>query len=203
MNIPVIDCGHGSMIDGKYQSIAKTAKSYRFPDGFQAFEGVTNRKIGSKLEHMLQLANIPFISLNTHDPSDMPLSERVSRINNWYSNNPNIWVLSIHSNKMNAAEEGESQSGRGNEIFYNEKGKVIADIAENVYKTYMPSFRWRGKFTANFTILTGVKCASVLTENLFYDNRKEAEYLNTDEGQTQIAKTLFHLCQKIIYLPLK
>jgi N-acetylmuramoyl-L-alanine amidase len=39
--------------------------------------------------------------------------------------------------------------------------------------------------------LTGPKCPAVLTENLFYDNRMEAEFISSDIGQERIANVLF------------
>jgi N-acetylmuramoyl-L-alanine amidase len=193
----IIDCGHGGMVDGKYQCIAKHAKSYRFPDGFEVFEGVINRKIGSKLEHKLQLANIPFISLSTHDQNDLPLSERVRRINKWYESDKSLFVLSIHANKMTEADSGPGNTGRGFEVYYRTKeSKVLALELEKLYKAEFPEYRWRGTYENSFfSMLTGPKCPSVLTENLFYDNRPEAEFISSDAGQERIANVLFNFVE--------
>ena len=43
----------------------------------------------------------------------------------------------------------------------------------------------------NFYVLKQTHCPAILVENLFFDNRKEAEFLLSDAGQTQIAMTLF------------
>jgi len=195
----IIDCGHGGVIDGKYQCIASHPKSYRFPDGFEAFEGVINRRIGSKLEQRLQQADIPLISLSTHDQTDMRLQERTNRINRWFEQDPNLFLLSIHSNKMTPLGEGESQSGRGFEAFTNQHGKYLGALIEKQYRNHFPNFRWRGTFVNDtFWILKQSKPPAVLIENLFYDNRQEAEYLLTDAGQNRIADALFDFVKEAI-----
>lgn len=195
----IVECGHGGMIDGEYQCIASHPKSYRFEDGFEVFEGVINRRIGSKLEHRLQLAGIPLISLSTHDQSDLRLQERTNRINKWYEEDPNIFVLSIHSNKMTPLGEGKSQAGRGFEAYTNAHGKYLGALIERSYKEEFPNYRWRGTYVNNtLWMLKASKPPTVLIENLFYDNRQEAEFLVTEAGQQLIVNALFNFVKEAI-----
>jgi N-acetylmuramoyl-L-alanine amidase len=195
----IIDCGHGGLINGKYQSIAKTSKSYRFPDGFEVLEGVINRQISKKLEHKLQLANIPFISGNTHDQTDKPLQQRINQINKWYENDKSLFVLSIHANKMNPEDSGPSQAGTGFEIIHKDdaKSKSLADKLATLYKSELPQFRYRRTFTTPFLAILKTDCPSILCENLFYDNRKEAEYISSELGQENISDILFKFIKSV------
>ena len=184
----IIDCGHGGIIDGKY--VTAPNKMHTFNDGLTIYEGVINRAIGSKLEARLQEVGIKFFSLNTHDQKDMPLHIRTDKINKIAG--PNDWVLSIHSN---------AGGGKGFEIFTSvgeTYSDTIADILAAHYKANFPNIKFRQDMTdgdadkeANFWMLRKTKCPSVLVENLFFDNREEAELLMSDEFQMEIADALF------------
>ena len=41
-------------------------------------------------------------------------------------------------------------------------------------------------WTANFYVLKHTQCPAVLTENLFYDNKKDYEYMMSDKGKAEI-----------------
>lgn len=193
----IIDCGHGGMIDGQYQCIAGHAKHYKFPDGFTVYEGVENRKIAQRLIAKLKAANIEYLDLNSTDQRDTPLLDRVKRINS--INKPGKWVLSIHSNKMTEDGEGPSLNARGCETYIainaSKKSQQIQLIAEKQYKD--DGHRWRRSMTANFTMVSKTNCPALLTENYFYTNRQDAEYLVSDKGQEHIAETLFKICKQV------
>lgn len=190
----IIDCGHGGLIDGKY--VTAPSKMHTFHDGLTIYEGVINRAIGSKLEKLLQDASIKFFSLNTHDQKDMPLSVRTDKINE--ISTIHDWVLSIHSN---------AGGGKGFEI-WTSVGETysdsLADIIAAHYKANFPQFKFRQDMSdgdtdkeANFWMLRKTKYSSVLVENLFFDNYTEAKYLLSEEGQSEIAKTLFNAIKEI------
>lgn len=198
----IIDCGHGGMINGVYQDLASTKgdhKKYTFLDGFTVYEGVENRKIAQRLIYKLKALGIPFIDLNSTDPKDEPLLSRVKRINDIYSGNKNAWLLSIHSNKMTEKGEGDSLTGRGCETYIGtnagKRSNYIQQVAEGIYKA--DGHRWRGSKSANFTMVSKTNCPALLTENYFYTNRQDAEYLVSDKGQEHIANTLLKIIKSV------
>src|SRR5690606_5388228 len=56
--IPIIDAGHGGIVDGRYVT---PGKQYKFNDGTVIYEGVVNRAIGKLLAEMLTRAGIPYL----------------------------------------------------------------------------------------------------------------------------------------------
>lgn len=55
-----------------------------------------------------------------------------------------------------------------------------------------------GYHTANFAVIRRADCPAVLTENLFQDNREEAKYLLTPQGQDTIAEAHVAAVEKYI-----
>ena len=43
-------------------------------------------------------------------------------------------------------------------------------------------------YEARFAVLTGTRCAAVLTENMFQDNKSDVEWLLSDEGKRAIVR---------------
>ena len=77
-----------------------------------------------------------------------------------------------------------------------EYGKVMYDVAEEMLKPY--GFGCRDgvvqgngnagpDYEENFTVIYKTWCPAILTENLFFTNKKECEWLMTDEGRQVIA----------------
>ena len=193
----LIDAGHGGIKDGKY--VTAPAKMHRFDDGFTIYEGVTNRKIADKLAAMLHDACIDF-GLVYDEVIDTSLTERARIVNSVFEKKPNAVSLSIHSN---------AGGGKGFEIFTSQ-GETKADaMAETFYSCfikYLPQFKFRADPSdgdhdkeARFNMVgyesngkwIGPKCPAILFELLFFDNRLEAEYLNSELGQHELAKCIF------------
>ncbi len=97
--------------------------------------------------------------------------------------------------------EGAHGKGSGFSV-YTSIGHTASDaIAEIFCATYLrrlPQFRFRRNLAdgdldheENFYVLKNTTCPALLVENLFFDNRREAEFLLSESGQTQIAMTLF------------
>ena len=199
----IICCGHGGLVNGQYQDLnaEKTPpdyKSYVFPDGFTVYEGVVNRQIAGRLTRLLKVANVGYHDLNILSNFDMPLHQRVKKINDIYQKDKNAWLLSIHSNKMTRDGEGASLPGRGCETYIainaGKKSQAIQVIAEKHYKN--DGHRYRGSNTANFYILKNTNCPAILVENYFYTNRQDAEFLMSPPGQEKIASTLFKIIKE-------
>lgn len=127
---------------------------------------------------------------------DISLSERAKRINNIcdaYGSN-NVLVIDVH---VNAAGDGSKwENGTGWEC-WTTVGQTNSDkLAEELYnaaKVYLPNTKMRTDSIdgdmdkeKNFTVIYKAKCPAVLTENLFMDNKKECEYLLSEEGKQAI-----------------
>lgn len=194
----LIDAGHGGINnEGLYTTGNK--KRYKFPDGLEIFEGQVNRQIAAKLEHLLQKNGIDFKRVY-HDTIDTPLSQRVSEADAIFAGDRRAIYLSIHSNSASANLEGEGTKATGFEVYTSPgqtKSDQIAEVLLKKYKVHFPGMKMRLDYSdgdadkeANFYVLRKTDCPAVLVENLFFDNRKEAEFLISVEGQQKIAECL-------------
>ncbi|HRI78128.1 MAG TPA: N-acetylmuramoyl-L-alanine amidase [Cyclobacteriaceae bacterium] len=193
----LLDAGHGGT-NAKGHYTTAPNKMFTFPDGVVFYEGRNNREITKCLAAMLIAANLKFTFIN--DPvHDTPLQERVARANKVFTEDKRCIYLSIHSDAMPPASSGK---GSGSAV-YTTKGQTgsdtVADIFAEVYKRELSQFRFRENRSdgdadqeENFYVLRQTHCPALLVENLFFDNRPEAEFLASDEGQLKIATTLFH-----------
>lgn len=201
--IPIIECGHGGMIDGVYQDLASKKltpdpKQYTFTDGTTIFEGVNNREIAKILIRALESKGEPYVDFNSTDQRDTPLKERTNLINAMYAKNKNLWLLSIHSNKMSKNATGPGNNGRGCETYISLNASLTSQKIQKIAETiYREDHKWRGSNAANFWMVKETNCPALLTENYFYDNREDANILLSVEGRTKIANTLLKIIQKV------
>ena len=161
-------------------------------------ELVDNLAVVHKLKRLLFLSNIEHHLV--HEPvRDTPLKERVALANRLPAEKKkNCIYLSVHSDAM---PDGAHGKGSGFSV-YTSVGHTPSDaIAEIFCATYirrLPEFKFRRNLAdgdsdheENFYVLKNTTCPAILVENLFFDNRKEAEFLLSEAGQSQIAMTLF------------
>ncbi len=210
---PIIDAGHGGVIDGVY--VTAPSKMYTFLDAngkkvYAIYEGDINRKIGLKLIGMLNDENIPYHDLTVSTNLDMSLSDRVKRANELYGSNSKYYYLSIHSNCSSATAEGTGSKANGFEVWTSRnqtKSDKLADIVAKHYKDKLGDFKFRQDMSdgdpdkeSNFYVLKKTDCPAFLVENLFFDNKEEADYLLSDEGQNEIAECLFDIVKEIYCL---
>lgn len=195
----LLDAGHGGIDkNGKY--LTAPDKMHVFPDGLTIYEGVINRAITKILYAKLEKADIDF-ALVYHDIEDTPLSERVMTADNVYRKDKRSIYLSIHSN---------AGGGSGFEIFTSPgqtKSDKIANIFCETYMKHFPDYPFRPDKSdgdadkeADFYVLRKTDCPSLLVENLFFDNHKEAEYLLSLTGQSAIAECIYQCiinCEKL------
>lgn len=190
----LIDAGHGGVKDGHY--VTAPGKMFIFPDGFTFYEGVNNRKIANKLRALLDAGKIEY-ALVYDEQEDTPLGVRTNRANTMHAKDPRCIYFSIHSDAMPDGSHGVAQ---GCAIFTSPgvtaSDKVAAVFAKQ-YKQSLKAFKFRpgdaGELDKeeNFWVLTKTNCPAVLSEFGFYDNRKEAEYLNSEAGQNDIAAAIY------------
>ena len=191
----LLDAGHGGMNNGKYTTAP--AKMHVFDDGLVFYEGVNNRNIVNRLIQWLQRNQIDFMTM--HDEvEDTPLKQRVLVANAMHAQEKRCIYLSIHSDAM---PDGAHGKGSGFAI-YTSKGQTASDAVAQIFcDTYhreLPQFRLREDRTdgdddreENFYVLRKTSCPAILLENLFFDNRQEAEFLLSDRGRQKLADALF------------
>lgn len=192
----LLDAGHGGLdASGHYTTFPR--KMYIFPgDKMTIYEGLVNRGVTEKLISRL---HGKYDYERIHDKSDdLSLQIRVARADNAFRKDPRCIFLSIHSN---------AGGGSGNEIFTSKgqtKSDKIGQIFSEVYKKHFPETKFRSDQLdadadkeADYYVLRKTDCPALLVENLFFDNRKEAEFLMSEEGQNRIADCLFE-CIKMV-----
>ena len=190
----LLDFGHGGMYEGHY--VTAPAKMHTFSDGLTIYEGVINRKIGYKLAKLLDGKYEYDIISDPED--DLSLPVRVMTADNRFRKDPRCIFLSIHSN---------AGGGSGFEVFTSKgqtKSDKVAQIFCEVYKKMFPEFKFRSDQLdgdddkeADFYVLRKTDCPALLVENLFFDNRREAEYLLSEFGQNKIAECLFECIKQV------
>jgi N-acetylmuramoyl-L-alanine amidase len=183
----LIDNGHGDNTPGK-----------RSPDG-KLLEWHITRRMAKAIVSRLERAGYD-AELLTPENYDVRLIERVHRVNVKAQSlgKKNVIVVSIHCNA--AGSDGKWLSATGWEA-WTSPGRTDSDtLAECLYKAaekhlegqtireYKKKEGDRDK-EARFTILKDTLCPAVLTENFFMDNRKDVQYLLSDEGFEAIVKT--------------
>lgn len=184
--VVLVDNGHGNNTPGK-----------RSVDG-RLLEWKYTREIAEDVVAILLGSGLDARLLVTED-YDVSLKERVRRINKVCSQYGagNVLVVSVH---CNAAGNGSQwMNGRGWEA-YSTKGQNNSDIlAECLYNRAEENFKGMKIRTdktdgdkdkeANFYIIKYANCPAVLTENFFMDNKEDMEYMLSDVGRHQIART--------------
>lgn len=193
----LLDAGHGGMRGNLYTT--SPAKMYKFPDGLTIYEGVVNRQITKILYTMLMTAQVDF-SLVYDEVEDTSLKKRVDIANRVHAKDPRCFYLAIHSN-------AGPEAANGLEVFTSlgvTKSDKFAEVFAEQYLIDLPEFKLRidpsdgdKDKEANFYVNAYTNCPAVLVENLFFTNRKEAEFLLSPVGQVRIAKCLFNAIMKI------
>lgn len=183
----LMDNGHGGNTPGK-----------RSPDG-KFREYLYAREIAQEVQRDLVKRGVE-CELLVRESLDVPLSERVRRVNEYCKEYgaKNVALVSIH---VNAAGDGsEWMDGTGFEV-WTSNGKTRSDeLAEFVIdaaKVHHKGWKIRtdksdgdGDKEAQFAVLAKTKCAAVLVENFFMDNKDDLAYITSPEGKRAVVKTI-------------
>ncbi|HMQ59341.1 MAG TPA: N-acetylmuramoyl-L-alanine amidase [Flavilitoribacter sp.] len=181
-----LDNGHGKKTPGKRSPI--------FDDGTtQLFEYEFNRDIVRRIKEQLDKKGVKyFITVPEVDIDDF-LEGRVNRANALQSDLPKIFV-SIHSNAAPAATANswaaDSISGIETWFFHgSQRGQKLASIFQQhlVDNTGFKNRHLKSKPEGQFYVIRKTKMTAILTENGFYNNKKEAAELNKDAVRQKIA----------------
>jgi N-acetylmuramoyl-L-alanine amidase len=191
----ILDAGHGGIDPVKGYTTAPK-KMHTFPE-YTIYEGVINRIITEDLRDFLEGAGIDY-ALVADPIEDTPLEYRVRKADSIYAKDKRAVYLSIHSN---------AGGGSGFEIFTSPgqtKSDKIANIFCEVYQKNFPNFHFRADKSdgdadkeADFYVLRKTDCPALLVENLFFDNKKDADFLTSSAGQLLIAECLFECIQTV------
>lgn len=196
----LIDNGHGVDTPGKCSPDGKF-REYRY-----------TREIAAEIVKQLKAQGYD-TELLTPEEKDISLTQRVERANAWCRKlgNKNVCLVSVH---VNAAGNGGWRSA-GGWCVYTSKGQTqgdllatelynAAEVALKKYQEIFPVLQAQGgydsgqkpmradwsdgdpDYEANFTIIAKSNCPAALTESLFQDNKKDVEFLESQEGRSAI-----------------
>lgn len=179
----LIDNGHGIDTPGK-----------RSPDGmFREYE--YTRLIARAVVLHLQYCGYD-ARLLVPEAKDIPLSERVRRVNSHCRElgKQNVLLVSIH---VNAAGKGDRWYDAMGWCAYTSRGQTAGDkLADALYdaaERHLEGHKIRKDysdgdpdFESGFYILENTDCAACLTENGFQDSALSLRYLESDEGKAAI-----------------
>lgn len=196
----LIDNGHGKNTLGKQSPILNDSGvnvPYDFVEKKRFKEWKYTRIIANMVVDILKDMKYD-ARLVTPEDDDVSLSERIRRINticNKYGAN-NVLLISIHANAV--GDSSKWMEGKGWEA-YTTRGETISDkLADFLYKRADSNIKGRKiredwsdedrDKEADFYIIKKAKCAAVLTENFFYDNKDDLKYLTSDEGVHSVVR---------------
>ena len=185
--IVLIDNGHGVNTPGK-----------RSPEGGALREYKYAREIAAEVVKRLKARGYDARQIVPED-ADVALGQRAARVNavcDIYGAS-NVCLVSIHCNA--AGSGAQWMNARGWEA-WTSPGQTAGDrLAECLYaaaRRDLPAGTPIRTDTTDgdsykesaFTILQRTRCAAVLTENLFQDNREDVAYLLSPAGRDRIAQ---------------
>jgi N-acetylmuramoyl-L-alanine amidase len=181
-----LDNGHGKKTKGKRSPV--------FDDGTTQFlEYEFNRDIVGRIAKQLDKKGIAYYIVVPEEDIDDFLEGRVNRANSKKSTLPKLFV-SVHSNAAPAASANtwapENVSGIETWFYHGSKrGQKMAGIFQKylIEKTALKNRHIKSKPDGQFYVLRKTAMTSVLTENGFYNNKKEALTLIDDKMRQKIA----------------
>lgn len=182
----LLDTGHGANTPGK-----------RSPDG-KFREYLYAREIAQEVQRDLVKRGVE-CELLVRESLDVSLSERVKRVNEYCKKYgaKNVALVSIH---VNAAGDGSRwMNGTGIEV-WTSNGKTRSDELAQIFieaaKNNHKGMKIRTDYSdgdadkeAQFSVLAKTKCAAIITENGFMDNKADVEYLLSPEGKRAVVMT--------------
>lgn len=181
-----LDNGHGKKTPGK--------RSPKFDDGTtQLLEYEFNRDIVKRIAKALDKHGITYFNVVPEDDIDDFLQGRVDRANAFRTDLPKLFV-SVHSNAAPARSSNhwapDNISGIETWHYHGSKrGQKMAAIFQQhlINNTKLKNRHLKSRPDSQFFVLRKTKMTAVLTENGFYNNKKEALNLMKEEVRQQIA----------------
>jgi N-acetylmuramoyl-L-alanine amidase len=189
----ILDNGHGNNTPGK--------RSPKWEDGTQLFEYEFNRDIVKRIAAMLTKDKINTIIL-VPESNDVSLQERCNRANRIYKNSgSNAVLISVHGNAGGGTgwecytTVGKRKSDSIATILCEE---AAAEFAKDGWKIRSDMADGDPDKESQFYILKHTNCPAVLTENFFFDNRKDCKFMMSEEGRNRIARMHYKAIKRIL-----
>jgi len=189
----ILDNGHGNNTPGK--------RSTKWEDGTQLFEYEFNRDIVKRIAAMLAKDKVNTIIL-VPESNDVSLQERCNRANRIYKSSGNNAVLiSVHGNAGGGTgwecytTVGKTKSDSIATILCEE---AAAEFAKDGWKIRTDMSDGDPDKESQFYILKHTNCPAVLTENFFFDNRKDCRFMMSEEGRNRIARMHYKAIKRIL-----
>lgn len=186
----LLDNGHASTTPGKRQQLE---------NGTYFYEWKFNREIVGRIADRLDDLGIPCEILVPEDDVDVALSTRAARANSFCTKygKDRCFLISVHSNAygdgVNFTDakgwsiwttKGQTKSDEYATIIFNEAERILKNHDMTTRKEMVDG---DPDYEENFTVIYKAWCPAVLTENMFFTNRKEVHWLMSDEGKDAIA----------------
>ncbi len=199
--VVLLDNGHASRTPGKH--------SPKFEDGSRFYEYAFNRDIVKRIASELQKIGIKYHILVPEIEYDVPLSERAARANSYAATygKDNCVFISVHAN---AFGNGETWNNARGWSIYTTKGQTKSDNYATIFfeeaEKLLPYFHMTLRkdmgdgdpdYEENFTVLYKTVMPAVLTENLFFTNKTDVDFLMSEEGKNVIAKIHVNAIKRI------
>lgn len=189
----LIDNGHGEDTLGKRSPYSACGTMPEIP----FFEYIWNREIALRIVNELYLLGYDS-ELLVPEIHDVSLKDRTKRVNKICKDlgKKNVILVSIHAN---AAGNGKDWYCAKGWSAYTSPGQTKSDfLAECLYEAAEIEFEGRKirkeekdgdkDWEENFYILEKTLCPTVLTENFFYDNIDDVQYILTEEGKDAVVR---------------
>lgn len=193
--IPIFDNGHAGMIGGDYLTPGK--RSTDMGKGI-LYEGAFNRWVVNRLIEKCDRYGVPYYHASP-EPSDVPLEVRVSRADDFYKKNKNVYFLSIHANAGGGnGMEGFTSKGE------TKSDKICEAFLKNIDKNFKNITPLRKDISdgdldkeANFYVLTKTSAPALLLELGFMDNKVDYNLLWSEKHLECIVDTLFQTIREL------
>lgn len=199
--IVAVVAGHGKQVQGKWSP--KIEKGMDIPsfltEGGRFREWKYARVVADDIVTILKSYGYD-ARLIVPEDDDVTLGERVRRVNALCTKYGagKVLMLEIHANAVGYGDKWESANGWE---CYTTVGKTKSDtLAEYLYKRAEKNFpkdiKIRKDITdgdcdkeMNFYVIRKVNCPAILSENFFYTNKKDLEYMSSDAGIHAVVRT--------------
>ena len=190
--IILLDNGHGVNTPGKQS-----------PDGLLKEYAYTREIVKRIFNSLKELGYEPYILVP--ETEDVSLSMRVKRANNIYNaSNKKAILISVHCNAAGA--DGKWHSAQGWSVFVAQNAsansKKLADClkkaADDEKLKVRLQYSNKSYWVQSLAVCRDTNCPAVLTENMFQDNKKDVEFLLSEDGKKKI--TELHVNGIINYL---
>ncbi|MCB0632317.1 MAG: N-acetylmuramoyl-L-alanine amidase, partial [Lewinella sp.] len=181
-----LDNGHGKLTKGKRSPLFEDKKT-------QLLEYEFNRDIIRRITAQLEQHGVSYFNVVPEVDIDDFLQGRVDRANAFSTELPKLYV-SVHSNAAPARSSNDwgADSISGIETWHyhgSKRGQKMASIFQQhlIDQTGFKNRHLKSRPDGQFFVLRKTKMTAVLTENGFYNNKKEALELMKEEVRQKIA----------------